>query len=55
MWCVKGGVDFNECENVLRKEEMLEEFEVDIMNFLVDMLFVIIDIKDDCGSKYFII
>lgn len=55
LWCVKGGVDSNECENVSRKEEMSEEFEADTMNSLADMPFATIDIKDDCGSKYFII
>lgn len=33
---------------------MSEEFEANTMDSLVDMPLATIDIKDDCGSKYFI-
>ncbi|XP_006046358.4 A-kinase anchoring protein 7 isoform X1 [Bubalus bubalis] len=41
------GVNSNECESVSSKQEMSEEFEANTMDFLVDLPFATIDIKDD--------
>lgn len=54
LWYVKGGINSSECENLSRKKEMSEELEASTMDSLVDKPFATIDIKDDCGSKYFI-
>ncbi|XP_009450282.4 A-kinase anchoring protein 7 isoform X1 [Pan troglodytes] len=44
-----GGINSNECENVSRKKKMLEEFEANTMDSLIDMPFATVDIQDDCG------
>ncbi|XP_012520621.1 PREDICTED: A-kinase anchor protein 7 isoform gamma-like [Propithecus coquereli] len=44
-----GEIHSNECENVLKKEKMSEEFEADTMDPVIDLPFATIDIKDDCG------
>lgn len=36
------------------KKKVSEEVEANAMDSLVDMPFATINIKDDCGSKYFI-
>lgn len=43
-------MDSNECENMSREEKMSEDLESDTLNYLVDIPFATIDIKDDCGS-----
>lgn len=43
-----------ECENMAWRKKMSEEFEANAMDSLVDMPLTTTDIKDDCGSKYFI-
>ncbi|XP_068841360.1 A-kinase anchoring protein 7 isoform X1 [Capricornis sumatraensis] len=48
MWKPKhGGVNSNECESVSSKEKMSEEFEANTMDFLVDLPFATVDIKED--------
>ncbi|XP_057596102.1 A-kinase anchoring protein 7 isoform X2 [Hippopotamus amphibius kiboko] len=43
-----GGINSNECENVSSKKEMSEEFEANTMDYLVDLPFATVDIKDVC-------
>ncbi|XP_066229339.1 A-kinase anchoring protein 7 isoform X1 [Saccopteryx leptura] len=47
----EAGINFNECENMLRKKAFSQEFEANTMDSPVDMPFATIDIKDDCESK----
>uniref|UniRef100_A0A2K6F9R4 A-kinase anchoring protein 7 n=1 Tax=Propithecus coquereli TaxID=379532 RepID=A0A2K6F9R4_PROCO len=49
MECPGAEIHSNECENVLKKEKMSEEFEADTMDPVIDLPFATIDIKDDCG------
>ncbi|KAI4539270.1 hypothetical protein MG293_010662 [Ovis ammon polii] len=44
---VGAGLNSNECESVSSKEKMSEEFEANTMDFLVDLPFATIDIKED--------
>ncbi|XP_066104245.1 A-kinase anchoring protein 7 isoform X2 [Saccopteryx bilineata] len=47
----EAGINFNECENMLRKKAFSQEFEANTMDSPVDVPFATIDIKDDCESK----
>ncbi|XP_029414001.1 A-kinase anchoring protein 7 isoform X4 [Nannospalax galili] len=44
-----GEINSNECEHVLRKEEVPEKLQVSAVDSLTDMPFATVDIQDDCG------